>query len=441
MVHALAVGGSIPVVATVRDGEAVPGAITALWKDAGLTRIDLRPLSRPDTEILTSLLLGGDADVRTLGEIWRLSRGHPLELRELILSARDTGTLAKVSNLWMLDGSFNATPRLVELVDDRLGRLDEYERAAAETLAYGAPLDLKLLAGCTDREAIASLERSGVIRVLKTSNGEQATMAHPLYGEVLRATLPAVTRSKLADMLANASTRLDVEVSDPLRIAVWRLESGEADAEELETAAIGAVRRMAWDLTLRFATASLDLAPSYMGHGCLAAALAELGDPEGAEAHLVMARDLVDDPAMYAWNTISVADVWFYHAGRMEDALELVRKELAQTRCGQVRLRGGHADGRQQSTQVRQHRRHPPRSTRGGQSWRPANWAPPAQGSTRGCRSPSRPTTATSRASGRCSTHSRLSTRASSPGAMQDRSRHWSFSTDMTRGCRDPWHR
>ena len=96
-------------------------------------------------------------------------------------------------------------------------------------------------------------------------------------------------------------------------------------------AGVDAVRRMAWELTLRFATASLELAPSYMGHACSAAALAELGDSEKAEAHLLAARDLVDDPSMLAWNTISLADVWFYHGGRMEDALELVRKELAQT--------------------------------------------------------------------------------------------------------------
>ena len=94
---------------------------------------------------------------------------------------------------------------------------------------------------------------------------------------------------------------------------------------------------MAWDVALRFGTASLELAPSYMAHGCVAAALAELADPQQAESHLLAARDLVSDPAMLAWNTISLADVWFYHAGRMEDALELVRKEVTRNTDPEIR--------------------------------------------------------------------------------------------------------
>jgi DNA-binding CsgD family transcriptional regulator len=218
-----------------------------------------------------------------------------------------------------------------------LGRLDLEERTAAETLAYGEPLDLRLLTAATSPEIIERLERGGVIRVLASGPATQATLAHPLYGEVLRATLPATRRMQAAGSLARAASDGKVRSPDPVRLAAWRLDSGEATAEELESAAIGAVRRMAWDLTLRFAKASLELAESYMGHGCAAAALAELGDPEQAEAHLLAARKLVDDPAMLAWNTISLADVWFYHGGRMGDALELVRKQLAQTTDPEVR--------------------------------------------------------------------------------------------------------
>ena len=336
-VHAIAVAGDATVVATVRDGETAPGAITTLWKDAGLLRMDLKPLRRPDAEALARLLLGGEADARTLTEIWKLSHGHPLELRELILSAQETGALTQANGVWALTGSLDATSRLVELVEDRLGRMGEEERAAAETLAYGEPLDVRLLATAVEPGVVERLERSGVIRILTTAAVSQATLAHPLYGEVLRAMLPATRRSSLAGVLARAATSEGVHIPDPLRVANWRLESGDADAEELERAAVDAVRRMAWDLTLKFATASLSLAPSYMGHGCAAAALAELGDTEAAERHLMEARELVDDPSMLAWNTISLADVWFYHTGRMEDALELMRKELAQATDPEIR--------------------------------------------------------------------------------------------------------
>lgn len=337
-VHALARAGGLPVIATVRDGEEVPAAITSLWKDVGFERMQIRPLDRADTDTLALALLDGPADGRTLAWFWRMSRGHPLELRELISSSRETGTLKRVDDVWTLDGSLQASPRLIELVEDRLGRLDEQERFAAEALAYGEPLDMRLLASTASPAAIERLERTGVIRVMATGVAvKQATLAHPLYGEVLRSTLPATRRSMVAATLVEAAEQDPTRAPDPLRVATWSLDSGLATAEELEQAAISAVRRMAWDLALQFGTASLQLAPSYMGHGCAAAALAELGNPEGAEAHLLMARELVDDPAMLAWNTISLADVWFYHAGRMEDALELVRKQLAQTTDPEIR--------------------------------------------------------------------------------------------------------
>lgn len=338
VVHALAKSHEIPVVATIRDGERVPGAITSLWKDLGLERMEIRPLVRLDTDNLISILLDGVADGRTLNRIWKMARGHPLELRELLLSAVESGTLRRVDDVWTMRGSFKPTSRLVELVEDRLGRLEERELSAAEALAYGEPIDIQLLASVASPDVIEHLERTNVIRVLRTgANVTQATMAHPLYGEVLRSTLPATRRSALAAALAQAATREGVHTPDPLLVATWRLDSGDAGAEELESAAISAVGRMAWDLALRFGTASLEIEPSYMGHGCVAAALAELGDPQQAEAHLLMARDLVDDPAMLAWNTISIADVWFYHAGRMEDALELVRKEASRTTDPAVR--------------------------------------------------------------------------------------------------------
>lgn len=337
-VHTIAKDRQTRVVATVRDGEQVPRAITALWKDLGLERMEIRPLDRKDADSLALLLLGGGADGRTLSQIWKMSRGHPLELRELILAAQETGLLSHVDNVWTLNGSFQATSRLVELVEDRLGRLEEEERFAAESLAYGEPLDIQLLLAVSKPGVIDRLERANVIRVLTSgATATQATLAHPLYGEVLRSTLPATRRSILASTLAQAAAQDGAQKPDPLRVATWRLESGEASAEELENAAMSAVRRMAWDLALRFGTASLELAPSYMGHGCVAAALAELGDPQQAEAHLLKARELVNDPAMLAWNTISLADVWFYHGGRMEDALELVRKEAARTTDPEIR--------------------------------------------------------------------------------------------------------
>ena len=46
LLHQLAIDGSVRIVATIRDGESVPDAITSLWKDGYLQRLHLQPFSK-----------------------------------------------------------------------------------------------------------------------------------------------------------------------------------------------------------------------------------------------------------------------------------------------------------------------------------------------------------------------------------------------------------
>lgn len=326
-VHGLARNASIPVLATVRTGERVPDAVTALWKDVELPRMELPPLDRADADELCASLLGGRADVRTLNRFWKLSRGHPLELRELVLAAREAGSLTETDGLWTFSGSFNPTSRLVELVEDRMARLGPGEWAVAEVIAYGEPLRLELLLSVVDHDVVERLERSDVCRVFDSGRGSKVvSLSHPLYGEVVRANLPATRRASIAGSLAEAASAVRV---DPLRLTGWRLEAGVAEHDELVAAMRAAVGRMAWDLTLRFGQAALALQESYAALTHVGAALAELGEVEAAEVNFRRAHAIAGDPMLEAWAHISLADVWFYHANRMEDSLELVGKELA----------------------------------------------------------------------------------------------------------------
>ena len=59
---ALADVDEVSTLLTVRRGEPVPDAITALWKDAGLERFDLEPLADPDTDDLAEQLAGAPLD-------------------------------------------------------------------------------------------------------------------------------------------------------------------------------------------------------------------------------------------------------------------------------------------------------------------------------------------------------------------------------------------
>ncbi|MGH8930698.1 MAG: AAA family ATPase [Egibacteraceae bacterium] len=62
LVHDLALRRAARVVLTLRTGEAAPDAVTALWKDGHLARLELQPLSQEETATLLQAVLGGPVD-------------------------------------------------------------------------------------------------------------------------------------------------------------------------------------------------------------------------------------------------------------------------------------------------------------------------------------------------------------------------------------------
>ena len=54
LVHQLAASGATPLIVTIRSGGAVPDAVTALWKEQLLVRIDVEAFTRAQTEELVA---------------------------------------------------------------------------------------------------------------------------------------------------------------------------------------------------------------------------------------------------------------------------------------------------------------------------------------------------------------------------------------------------
>lgn len=130
---------------------------------------------------------------------------------KLVLGALETGSLRREEGIWRLTGPLPVSSRLVEIIGTRLGGLDEPGRRALEVLAVGEPLEV-------------ALERRGLVRIEQDGRRLSARLAHPLYGEVLRARLSLlrsrVSARALADALTAAGTR---RREDSLRLAVWRM--------------------------------------------------------------------------------------------------------------------------------------------------------------------------------------------------------------------------
>ncbi len=240
----LADRGGIFIVFTVRLGDRDIATITRMWKDQQILRIEIGPLPARDLRTLAQIAVGGPVDGGSLQAIVDASQGNVLFLRELIQGAMESGSLSSELGLWRLNGSLAHSPRLRDLVEQRLTGLQDQEREALELVALGDPLGLEFLERLVPLEAIEGLERRGLVDVLDNGDGPELHLNHPLYGDVVRAQLPSIRRIRLSRSLADAAeAQGSVEGQEALRVAVWRLDGGGEGRLDTTVAAARRARR------------------------------------------------------------------------------------------------------------------------------------------------------------------------------------------------------
>lgn len=241
LVHQIALAGEVPLLVTVRSGERAPDAITALWKDGLLERLELQPLSRRQTVRLVEAVLEGPLDSRSANRMWTASAGNALFLRQLVVGELEAGHLRADAGLWQWAGDVAITPRLTELLDARVGRLPARLVRVAELLAFGEPLGVELIDHLVGGGAAEDAERRGLISVESDGSRIEARLVHPLYAEVVRPRTGAVAARRVYGQLAAALSATGMRrPGDLLRLAVWTLE---ADAEPQAAMLTEAARR------------------------------------------------------------------------------------------------------------------------------------------------------------------------------------------------------
>jgi DNA-binding NarL/FixJ family response regulator len=226
LVHQLVLRRAASVVLTLRSGETAPDAVTALWKDGHLPRLELQPLSPDETATLVEARLGGPVDSAAARRLWSVTQGNALYLRQLVDGELESGRLHQVTGVWRWSGELALSPGLVELVSARIGRLPDAQREVLEVLAFGEPLGVPLLVGLTDAVAVEQVEARGLVEVYPDGRRLQVRLAHPLYGEVQRAQIGKLQarrlRGRIAQALADTGGR---RADDTLRRAVLMLDS------------------------------------------------------------------------------------------------------------------------------------------------------------------------------------------------------------------------
>jgi DNA-binding CsgD family transcriptional regulator len=283
LLHQLATATPAFALCTVTAETSVPEPVAALWKDGGADRLQITELLRADADRLLTAALGGPVETETSAELWRLTEGNALFLREVVLAALEGGTLTRAEGRWRWTGRLPVTGRLTEIVELRLGHLGPAEREVAEAVALSEPVELDLLRAICTRPG---LERAETRRLISVSERLRAArLAHPLYGEVLRARMPALRAERLLGHLADAlEARAGKEPDDCLRIANWRLQAGQQpSADSLTNAAHRALAIFDNGLAEHMARAAVTAGGGFGAALALGKALAGLGQPTEAE--------------------------------------------------------------------------------------------------------------------------------------------------------------
>ena len=326
LLHQAAATGTAFVVVTVRTGERVPDPVVALWKDGLATRLEIAPLSEADLPLLLEEALDGPVDAAARQLIWRASEGNPLLTRELIAAATDEGTLVCADGVWRLTRTPTESPRLVDLIESRVGRLDEDERAALETLSIGQPLGIRLLEQLGYGEALERLERRDLIAVRTDGRRTEVVISHPLYADIVRSRMPTLrararTRG-LAEALAQTGSRRRVDL---LHLAVWCLDSGDPrDPVLLISAAREAAARFDQGLVVRLARAASECGGGASALHLLGDGLAKLGQLDEADTAFAAAASLATNDAERAMVAFARSDNLFWGLGRTADAFAVL---------------------------------------------------------------------------------------------------------------------
>ncbi len=326
LVHHVAVAHIATVLLTLRSGESAPDAIVALHRDGLVDRLNLSAISRADFDQLIQGALEGPAESLTLDQMWSVTQGNVLFAQELINDALGAGTLVQEYGVWHWNGGLGVATHLRESVAGRIGTLSAEQRTFLEMLAVGEPLGLSSVTRLAPTLDVPDLERRGLIVVEEAAEGPGVRLAHPIFGEALRAAMPVtLVRQINRTLAADLANEPGGTPANNLKMALLLEAAGEVSDPTLLTEG-ARIANILWDYRLgeRLARAAveagggfggvLELGRALEGQNRFAASEAVLSPLIRTEPNDVERERLADT------YSISVG----YGLGRLGDALALL---------------------------------------------------------------------------------------------------------------------
>jgi DNA-binding CsgD family transcriptional regulator len=331
----LAEAAAVQLICTLRPGGRGPDALGALQAGDRSRTVLLGALDPLAIDALLHRVLGGPLDGVAEAQLLHTSGGNPLYLRELVLGALANGTLTEVAGVWRLDGSFPTTEALGDRVLGRMAGLGDAARDALELVAISEPIGLALLEELVDPIVLEELESRALLRVEDDRRRHEVRLGHPVYGEILRASIGRVRLRRLSRTIVEAVERHGGRrAEDPARIVRWQIDAGIAPDVEVVMAGTRLARHhQDWSSMAALATAALAA-----GHADAAAFLVEaryaLGEfaegDEVADGALARADELGEEALVLLHR--ARAESLFFSRDDAAGAVAAVRGLLPQVR-------------------------------------------------------------------------------------------------------------
>ena len=326
LLHQLALDGSVRIVATVRSGEAVPDAITSLWKDGYLQRLHLMPFTKDQCVALIESALGGRVEGLSADLMWESSGGNALFVKHLVEGALEAGTLRQVRGVWQLRGRTAVTSELASLLDSRVDQLPDNVLHALRLLTFCEPLDLDTLSGIAGVDAVEDAENRGLIRVVEAHSGIEVSFTHPLFGEVVRRRLGMAAARRLRGEVVRALQDRPLRgPADRIRLAELTLDSDQSpELDLLVSAARDAIALTNVTLGERLARAAVNRGGGLVASELLARSLLWQGNSAEAEETLsAFDPNQMNELELVRWGLVRIANL-HWSMGDAEGADEVL---------------------------------------------------------------------------------------------------------------------
>ena len=315
VVHQLAQSRAARLVITLRTGGTEPDAVTALCKDGLLARLDLEPLSLADTRGVIEATIGGSVDSRSAQRFWKLTGGNVLFLRQLLKDQVAAGRMKQAAGVWMWEEDVAVSPNLGDMVGSQLGRLTPELALVVDTLSQCEPLGVEVLRDLVGRGDLEDAERMHLITVERSGGARSVRLAHPLFGEIRRATAGEMYLSNLRGRLAERLARDDDrDMQTTVRRALLTLESDlDPDPQLYLESARFAMTLLDLQLAERFASAA---ATSGIAEATAVQAMNNFLLGHGEEAEALLREMSGHGQEAHGWATVRAANLIWMWVGR-----------------------------------------------------------------------------------------------------------------------------